>query len=234
MADQPVVNGASGNGRAAELRRREPPRDWRTAMYVKFINALRRMIGLHLHSVQVGPIEPNAAVPAVPGIDARVLTDAEILAQVGLPQLDFRPAFVTAALARGDVCVGGFEGARLVAYSWRAVTGPVRHDEVWEVTWKPGLVYRYKAFTMPEYRGMHINRLLDATIDRHLAQRGFSTGISFVETTNLSSLRALTRKKRRSVGQAGYFQRFGLHVSFRTPGCRAVGFAFQRRARTAD
>jgi GNAT superfamily N-acetyltransferase len=145
-----------------------------------------------------------------------------------VPDLDFREPAVDAALARGDMCIGAFSGDRLVAYTWRALRGPVPHTGGWEVVWNPGLVYRYKAFTLPEYRGLHIHDVLSKTIDRHLLDQGHSIGLSFVETHNFSSIQTLTRKVRQRVGYAGYIQRFGLNLSFRTAGSRQFGFTFRR------
>ena len=108
-----------------------------------------------------------------------------------------------AALARGDVCVAAFEANQLVSYNWRAVRGPVRHTANWEVIWDPGLVYRYKALTMPDYRGLHINETLAKTINRHLAKQGYLMGLSFVECTNLSSMRTLQRKGGRATVTPG-------------------------------
>jgi hypothetical protein len=162
------------------------------------------------------------------GIDVRMLTPTDIRDYVGRDGLDFRRESVEAALARGDVCVGAFAGDQLVSYSWRATRGPVRHTPEWDVTWNPGLVYRYKALTLPNYRGLHLNEALAKTVDRHLAKQGHLVGVSFVEVVNLSSMRTLRRKGRRRVGYAGYFQRFGLFIPFRTTGCRAYGFAFRR------
>jgi hypothetical protein len=74
---------------------------------------------------------------------------------------------------------------------------------------------------------LHINGALAKTVDRHLANQGHLVGVSFVEVVNLSSMRTLARKGRRRVGYAPYFQRFGLHIPFRTTGCRAYGFVFR-------
>lgn len=189
---------------------------------------MKRAFGLHLYAVQASPSDSGGEMPRLPPeIDVRILAPAIIRDHVGRDGLDFRRESVEAALARGDVCVGAFAGEQLVSYSWRATRGPVPHTPEWDVVWNPGLVYRYKALTLPNYRGLHINEALAKTIDRHLAKQGHLVGVSFVEVVNLPSMRTLARKGRRRVGYAGYFQRFGLHIPFRTTGCRAYGFAFR-------
>ena len=156
-----------------------------------------------------------------------ILTPAEIRHHVNSPRLDFRESFVNAALARGDVTIGAFKDDQLVGYSWRALRGPVPHSAGWEVIWNPGLVYRYKAFTLQEYRGLHINEALDKLVDRHLGEHGHPMGLSFVDITNLPSLRSLARKGRQRIGYAGHFEWRTQRFAFRTPGCRAVGFEFR-------
>ena len=201
---------------------------WPT-LYVKLINGLKRFLGLHLYGVHAGPHGAGGEMPTLPpDFDLHILAPHEIWGHVNRPGLDFREPSVAAALARGDVCVGAFNRGQLVAYTWRALRGPVPHTGGWEVTWNPGLVYRYKALTLPEYRGLHINEALGKTVDGYLAAQGHSMGVAFVETHNLSSMRTLVRKGRRLIGYAGYVQRFGLFVPFRMPGCGQLGFAFRR------
>ncbi len=190
---------------------------------------MKRAFGLHLYAVQISPSDSGGDMPRLPQeIHIRMLAPADIREYIDRDGLDFRRASVEAALARGDVCVGAFAGDQLVSYNWRAIRGPVQHTADWEVIWKPGLVYRYKALTQPAYRGLHINEALAKTVDRHLATQGHLVGVSFVELVNLSSMRTLARKGRQRVGYAGYVQRFGMFIPFRTIGCRAYGFAFRR------
>ena len=203
-------------------------------MRVKLMNALRRICGLHLYTVQVGHYAAGGEVPELPSdFEIRILTPAEIRYYVNSPRLDFRESFVNAALARGDVTIGAFKDDRLVGYSWRALRGPVPHSAGWEVIWNPGLVYRYKAFTLQEHRGLHINEALDKLVDRHLGEHGHPMGLSFVDVTNLPSLRSLARKGRQRIGYAGHFEWRTQRFAFRTPGCRAVGFEF-RDAKSVD
>lgn len=164
-----------------------------------------------------------------PEVEIRLLDATEIRSYVDRAGLDLRSDSVDAALARGDVCVGAFVAHQLVSYSWRVFRGPVPHNADWGVIWNPGLVYRYKALTLPEYRGLRINEALAKTVDRHLAKQGHEVGLSFVEMTNVSWMRTLTRKGRRRIGFAGYLQRFGLYIPFRTAGCGSYGFRFYHR-----
>ena len=200
-------------------------------LHAKVMNGLKRTFGLHLFRVQIGHHQDSETPLLPPGFEMHILTPAEVRSHVNVPHLDFRDASVNQALARGDVCIGAFKDDRLVAYTWRALKGPVPHTGGWEVIWNPGLMYRYKAYTSPAYRGLHIHDALSKAIDQHLGELGHTKGLSFVETHKFSSIRTLARKTRRHIGYAGYVQRFGLFVPFRTAGCRQVGFAFRRPER---
>jgi GNAT superfamily N-acetyltransferase len=201
-------------------------------LYAKVMNGLKRIFGLHLFSVYTGHHEIGGEVGTLPeGLEMHILTPTEVRRHVDEPRLDFRDASVTQALARGDVCIGAFEGDQLVAFTWRALKGPVPHTPLWDVVWNPGLVYRYKAYTLPEYRGLHIHEVLSKEIDRYLGEQGHTVGLSFIETHNFSSIRTLARKVRRRIGYAGYIQKSRLCFSFRTAGCRRLGFAFRRVGR---
>jgi hypothetical protein len=192
------------------------------------MNGMKRVFGLHVFTVQIGHHQAGETLPLPLGLEMHILSPEEVRNHVNAPHLDFRVTSVNQAIARGDVCIGAFKGDELVAYTWRALRGPVPHTSGWEVIWNPGLMYRYKAWTSPTYRGFHIHDVLSKAIDQHLGELGHTKGLSFVETHNFSSLRTLARKTRRHIGYAGYIQRFGFFVPFRTPGCRQVGFAFRR------
>lgn len=211
-----------------EMTERAPSWGFWPTVYVRLMNAMKRVFGLHLYGVYAGPHGAGEMPALSPELELHILNSREIWNHVNKPGLDFREASISAALARGDLCVGAFKGKELIAYSWRTLQGPVPHTGGWEVTWKPGLVYRYKALTLPEYRGLHINEALAKTLDGYLANQGHTMGLAFVETHNLSSIRTVARKGRQRIGYAGYVERFGMYVPFRTWGCRRVGFAFRR------
>jgi len=59
--------------------------------------------------------------------------------------------FVRAALARGDVAFGAFDGDQLIAYVWRPFGAAPDADGLW-VKVDPPHHYAYKAFTLPAYR----------------------------------------------------------------------------------
>jgi len=206
------------------------PSSYRELLFIKLMNGMRRVFGLYVCAVQTGSSDSAGEMPQLPPeVEIRLLGAPEIRRYVDGAGLDLRGDSVDAALARGDVCAGAFVARQLVSYTWRALRGPVPHNADWEVLWNPGLVYRYKALTLPEYRGFRINEAVAKTVDRHLAKEGHDVGLSFVEMTNVSSMRTLTRKGRRRIGYAGYLQRFGLYIPFRTAGCRRYGFRFNHR-----
>lgn len=160
-------------------------------------------------------------------IDVRFATRDELLLAAGDPQMQLDIGFVEAALARGDICAAAFLGASLVAYAWRSFSwAPLGSGLAVEFS-KP-YRYGYKAYTLPEYRGLRIQEALSSMSDRHCVERGYTRGISYVETHNTPSIHMTQRLGGRCVGFAGYVTLFGRRFPFRSPGVKRQNFAFRR------
>ena len=113
----------------------------------------------------------------------------------------------------------------MVAYVWRSYSGAPHQDGLWVAFDKP-YRYGYKAYTLPDYRGRH---LLDNTLtDPICLSRGYTHGVSFVETHNYSSHINNQRIGNQPVGFAGYIKLAGHSYPFRTPAVKKIGFRFYR------
>lgn len=124
---------------------------------------------------------------------------------------------------QGDVCLGAFDGDRLVAFTFRCYSKAQHEPGIYIHVNKP-YRYGYKAFTHPEYRGQ---RLFDASIaDPICRSKGFNQSLGFIETHNYSSMKRSRRNGNRIVGMAGYFKLFGKVFAFRSSGAKQFGFAF--------
>ena len=190
------------------------------------MRALKSHLGLHLYVLQVRAQDPDAAVPALPpGVSLRIASREELLRASADLTLALAPESIEAALDRGDLCVAAFEGDRLIAYVWRAFGPTPAEDGLWITVPKP-FRYGYKSFTRPDYRGRHIQQALSFATDRLCLERGFTQGLSYVETHNYPSLMSNLRHGNRTVGHLGYFTWFGRHLTFRTPGARRLGVRF--------
>jgi hypothetical protein len=162
-----------------------------------------------------------------PGIATRVMTADDLQrAQASSPE-HFQPDFVAAAAARGDRCVGAFDGDRVVSYFWMSFTTAPVGAGLW-VRIRPPFRYGYKSFTDPGYRG---RKLLDSVAlpgDEHCRAQGYTHNISYIETHNMASVTSSLRRGTVFVGYAGWLNVFGRAWPFRSPGARRHGFSFYR------
>ena len=124
--------------------------------------------------------------------------------------------FVRAALARGDVAFGAFDGDQLIAYVWRPFGAAPDADGLW-VKVDPPHHYAYKAFTLPAYRAS-----ASTSPFRSFPTTIFQVGFS--EISNFPGIAAADFLGRRRVGFAGYVKWFGRAVPFRTAGVKRIGF----------
>jgi len=168
----------------------------------------------------------NTAEEPVPGAEIRVATEQEIRkAQEDMPD-QLSQTGISEALARGDVCVGGFVSEQMVSFVWRSYATTQHTDQVW-VDFDPPYRYGYKSYTKPEFRGRRLLSL--AASDPICIARGYTYGMSFIETHNYPSIRVNHRYGNKLVGFAGYMNLFGRIYCFRTPGARRHTFRFYVR-----
>jgi hypothetical protein len=142
---------------------------------------------------------------------------------------EMSPFFVADAMARGDRCYAICDGLTPLSTSWYS-TRPTRigmGDLV--LYFAPRYVYMYKGFTHPSHRG---RRLYTAGVSHafgHYAAKGARGFISYVEGTNLQSLKSLERMGFRVFGSIYVVSLFGRHFTFATPGCAAFQFSLENR-----
>ena len=195
-----------------------------------FFDRLRYYCGVHLVRITGRPLTNFgwSAWRKKTSITYRLLADRrELLPHCADPNLKLSTNFVCAALARGDICVAAFDGARLVAYEWVAF-GPTPHiGGVW-VEFDKTARYGYKQFVLPQYRGQRIAAALATHSDGWCKRRGRSHAVSFIDLDNEASWHASLRVGNETVGYAGYVTIFGVFISFRTAGARQAGFRFHR------
>jgi hypothetical protein len=195
-------------------------------LHIRIMTFLKRW--LTLCRVNVRRLDPNARVGQLPeGFSVRLATREEALEAARDPGLGLRASSVIEAFDRGDLCAAAFHHDRMVAYSWRSFT-TAPHIEGLSVTFDRPYRYGYRAFTLPEYRGKHLQDELAFVSDAPSIARGYTHGIDFIETHNYASIAQDVRRGHRIVGWAGYFTLFGRIYPFRTPGARRHTFRFTK------
>lgn len=181
---------------------------------------------LTLCRVHVRILNPDHdAAPAAEAIRVALATRDELMRAADDPQMGLRGASIDAALARGDICAATFVNDRMVSYVWRSFSTAPHVDGLW-VEFERPYRYSYKAFTLPDYRGQHLQDDTVRLTDAMCVERGYPYAIGFVETHNFASLRADTRHGNQHIGWAGYIKLFGRVYPFRSPGARRHTFRF--------
>jgi hypothetical protein len=127
------------------------------------------------------------------GVAYRVVRLDEIARAARDPQYEISPAFLDAALTRGDLCVGAFVGERLVAYGFSSAR-PTNIDPDFCFRIPPGWMYNFKEFTLPAWRGRRIHAgLWAARRQQVLRERGIRNVVALVMATNYPSLASFRR-----------------------------------------
>ncbi|HEX2199904.1 MAG TPA: hypothetical protein VHG88_14960 [Burkholderiales bacterium] len=160
-----------------------------------------------------------------PALTLRALREPELLAWCSDPDLELRPEQVRAALARGDVCLGALDGAKLVGYVWLAFD-PAPHTGGVHVDFHPAGRYSYKKFVRPAYRGRRVAHALNALADAPVFRRDRQFTLSFVHLKNRASLRSARRSGSQPVGYAALLRCGRRLLPFSSPGARRYGFRF--------
>jgi hypothetical protein len=175
----------------------------------------------------------NALVVTPDGIDTsslpdpgrwsvRVLEAAAMRAHAGDPENALTPDFIREAGEKGDRCSALFDGDTLMSYGWYS-TRPTRLMELAGspvLHFDPSYVYMYHAYTRPSYRGRRLHAIGTAAALEAYASAGQRGLISYVDSSNLASLKSCYR-----IGFHGFGHLVLLRVGQRylwrcTPGCK--------------
>jgi len=173
--------------------------------YWKAFNALiaRKLyqyFGIKLLVIKFGPLpEEGTTCETDSDLVFRVATRDELLKATTNPLLNMSKRFVEDALERGHKCIAAFDGNDLVGYSWRSVSETLLNHSV-KVQFPEELVYHYKSFVLPDYRG---KRILEGVKRVHFdssTYQGRSSGFNCVEYSNYASLKASSKQGEVTVG----------------------------------
>jgi hypothetical protein len=133
------------------------------------------------------------------------------------------PAFLDRAFARGDECVGIFDGDKLVSVGWYART-PTPVTDSLVLHFDPAWTYMYKGFTIKSHRGKRLHGIGMTFALKHYSDEGARGLISYVEFNNLMSLRSIEKMGYRVFGDVYIVRWNGRELTWSTPGCRPYRF----------
>jgi hypothetical protein len=146
------------------------------------------------------------------------------------PSSEMSPFFVADAIARGDRCFAICDGPRPAFTSWYSRRPTSTGLGGLELHFDPNYVYLYKALTQPAHRGQRLYQAAVSRVFAHFAAKGARGFLSYVEATNLDSLKSLRRMGYREFGSIYVVRLFGRHFTFATAGCKPFGFRLESRA----
>jgi GNAT superfamily N-acetyltransferase len=168
----------------------------------------------------------SAAPPTIPrGLELRMLGERDAARLCRRAELDFQPAKLDAAFARGDLCAGAYESDELVGYCWFAFA-PLPHlDGVWVDFHEEG-VWMYKSLVLPSCRGRGIAPALYRFTDGLCLERRRKFSISCVETHNRPSVSSILRSGYTLAGYAAYLRRGRTLLTWTSPGAQRMAVRF--------
>jgi len=186
------------------------------------IRAIQRVVRVKvLRAMYLTAVAPAFAVPG--DLTARFLDRDTLQALSADSRYELSPAFLDAALSKGDECYAIMDGARLAAYGWYARTPTNLSDDL-EVRFDDGYLYMYKGLTLDSYRGRRLHAVGKAGALAVYQPRGYKGLVSCVASDNLSSLKSNRRMGCVEIGSLWAIRIFGRDLTFRSPGCAAIGF----------
>ena len=200
---------------------------WRTLLD-KLHRSARKFLGIHVYLLRVREQKVADSLPQeADGFVFRRIEADKLRELCQQPDLDLAPAFVEAAIERGDVAFGVFYGNELGSYAWRSVTSAPHTDEIW-ARLKPPYCYSYKQFTPPAYRGRRLGTTTALFADSEMCKRGYTHVAGYVSMTNYASIAMGNANNSEIIGRGIYLSWFGQLFQFRSKRLREIGFEFYR------
>lgn len=195
-------------------------------LHGRLMRSLSHRAGVRLFRLFVRALESRIAPAAPAGLEPRLLSEPEVVALCANAELGLREDGARSAFGRGDLCVGAFQDAAIAGYCWMAFA-PLPHlDGVW-VEFDRSLVWTYKSFVRPAWRGKGIAPWLYRFGDAAARERGRSASLICVESHNRPSISAALHAGYRAEGWSALLLRGRRLASWRSPAAarRGVGFA---------
>lgn len=104
------------------------------------------------------------------------------------------------AHAKGDRCLLQLDGDKLAGYAWLAGSQLVEIMWGYHFNMPDDVVYNYKGFTNPDYRGMGFQPLRHLKLLEHVKQEGKGRLFGYVDHLNMNSLRGVRKSGYKKIG----------------------------------
>jgi hypothetical protein len=197
-------------------------------VYLQTLKAFESLLGLKiLRGVYVE--RPEAAfLECPPGYAGGFLTAGQLRKHAQQPITELSAGFLDRAIPRGDECYAICAGEELAAYGWYARhSTPIGVQDL-VLHFSDAYVYMYKGFTDARHRGQRLHAIgMTCALERYLGA-GYRGLVSYVEATNLDSLKSCARMGYEVFGSIYVLRLFGRSFAFSSPGCSRFGFRLRR------
>ena len=170
-----------------------------------------------ISAVTSGFLEPP------PDLNADFLDRETLRRMTAESKYDLSAEFLEDALAKGDECYAIKDGDQPAAYGWYAHSPTLMNDGLM-VHFDPAHVYMYKGLTLDAYRGRRLHAIGMTRALAAYRERGFKGLVTYIESDNLNSLKSAYRMGYVDFGRVFLIRILGRVLTFRTPGCTALGF----------
>jgi len=140
---------------------------------------------------------------------------------------DLPEEFLQQALKKGDECYAILDGDTLASYGWYS-DKPTNISDAIRFHFDNRYIYMYKGYTHKNYRGQRLHAIGMTLALKEYLSRGLKGIVSYVESTNFSSLKSVYRMGYQDVGKIYILKIFGKYLVYRTKGCREYGVWLER------
>lgn len=197
------------------------------AAYSSLMATLSKWFGLHVAILNTREMNNLTEAPEVPqDYRVKILDHAELAIAATQPELDMSPEFIAKAVADGGYCAGAFHKDQLVSYVWRAYNSTLIHDHLL-LNFPSPIRYGYKALTLPEYRGLHLQHAITLHSERSDREAGYRIHLGFIETHNYASIISDERRGNRVFGYLIWINNRFVNCSYVSRTARERGISTQ-------
>lgn len=138
-------------------------------------------------------------------------------------EYEMTPEFIDQALAKGDQCYAIMDGDTLASYGWYSNKPTAIYPEDLILDFKKQYVYMYKGYTHHDYRGQRLHAIGMAWALQNFLQDRFEGLVSYVESSNFSSLKSVYRMGYVDCGQIYLAKVFNKYLIHADPDCQQYG-----------
>ena len=208
---------------SAEFRSQVSTFGFWSALRALAFRALRRVIDFRvLRAICISAVAPGF-LELPPDMSADFLDRETLRRMTAESKYDLTAEFLDDALAKGDECYAIRDGDQPAAYGWYAHSPTLMSDGLM-VHFDPAYVYMYKGLTLDAYRGRRLHAIGMTRALAAYQARGFKGLVSYIESDNLNSLKSSYRMGYVDFGRVFIIRVLGRLMTFRSPGCAALGF----------